>query len=247
MIEVQRRGRVARITLQAPPVNVLDGALLEELSAELARLRDDTETAAVVLAGDGKCFSAGASVEEHRPEHAAAMVAALTDACLAVAGHPAPVVATVHGACLGGALELVSFCDFVVADPGASFGQPEIKLAFFPPLACERLPLLVGAQNAAYLVLTGDTVDAERAQAMGLVQRVLPRERWGELEEQLGSLSAPVLRLSKQALRLGGQPPDRARLEKLKTLFLGPLYEIEDVAEGIASFGERRRPAWKHR
>ena len=135
--------------------------------------------AAVVLSGDGRCFSAGASVAEHKQDQARQDADGALGACLALAAFPAPVVAAVHGACLGGAMELISFCDFVVADPDATFGQPEIKLAFFPPVACHRLPRLTGFQNAAYTILTGENLTADRALAMGLVQKILPKGRVG--------------------------------------------------------------------
>jgi len=111
MIEVGKNERVAHLVLDAPPVNVLDSALLAELTHELGRCADDQSLAAVLLRGKGRCFSAGASVEEHARDKAPAMLGSLLDACIALADLPVPAVALVHGPCLGGALELVSFCD----------------------------------------------------------------------------------------------------------------------------------------
>jgi cyclohexa-1,5-dienecarbonyl-CoA hydratase len=247
MIDVVRNERVEHLVLDAPPVNVLDTALLGELKTELDRCAADDGLAAVVLRGEGRCFSAGASVEEHKKDPAPAMLAALTDACVALAELPVPVVGLVHGPCLGGALELVSFCDFVVADPSATFGVPEITLAFFPPVASARLPRLTGLQNVAHLALTGDSVDAERAAAIGLVQQILAQDEWEKIDKRFNRLSAPVLRLAKRALREATGGPDRPSLEAMNRLFIDELYEIEDVNEGIKSFEERRRPEWKHR
>jgi cyclohexa-1,5-dienecarbonyl-CoA hydratase len=247
MIDVQRDQRVVHLAIDAPPVNVLGSAVLDALSAELARCAEDDAIAAVLLSGAGRCFSAGASVEEHKPGQAEAMLLALEGACTALADLPAPTVAMVHGACLGGAMELIAFCDFVVADPGASFGQPEIKLAFLPPVACTQLLRLTGRQNAAYAVLTGENIPAERAAAMGLVQEILPQADWGRIDTIFNRLSAPVLRLTKKALRRGAEAYDRAALADIRKLFLTELSELEDVAEGIASFEEKRRPQWKHR
>jgi cyclohexa-1,5-dienecarbonyl-CoA hydratase len=144
-------------------------------------------------------------------------------------------------------MELISFCDFVVADPGAKLGQPEIKLAFFPPVAVYQLPRLTGLQNAAWTVLTGETIGAERALAMGLVQQLLPKDEWGRLDETFNGLSAPVLRMAKRALREATGGHQRERLDAIRRLFVDELYRIEDVQEGIASFEERRAPAWKQR
>jgi cyclohexa-1,5-dienecarbonyl-CoA hydratase len=247
MIEVTRNERVVHLAIDAPPVNVMDTAVMTGLAEQVRRCGDDPELAAVLIEGKGKCFSAGASVAEHRPPAHDPMVAGLLDVCRALADAPLPVVALVHGPCLGGAMELVSFCDFVVADPGAKLGQPEIKLAFFPPVAVYQLPRLTGLQNAAWSVLTGETIGAERALAMGLVQQLLPKDEWARLDETFNGLSAPVLRMAKRALReaTGGYQGDR--LEQIKRLFVDELYRIEDVQEGIASFEERRPPAWKHR
>jgi len=247
MINVEQRERVVHMMIDAPPVNVLDAAILGELVERLGDLEANETLAAVVLSGDGKCFSAGASVAEHKQEQAEGMVTGLAEACLALPAFPAPVIAAVHGACLGGAMELISFCDFVVATPDAIFGQPEIKLAFFPPVALHQLPLLTGYQNAAYTILSGENLPAERAQSMGLVQKILPKDQWGEIDDLFNGLSAPVLRITKQALAKSLTEGCEERLDHFKALFMSELYHLEDVAEGIESFEERRPPEWKHR
>jgi cyclohexa-1,5-dienecarbonyl-CoA hydratase len=247
MINVEQRERVVHMMIDAPPVNVLDAAILGELVERLGEFGADETLAAVVLSGDGKCFSAGASVAEHKREQAEGMVTGLAEACLALPAFPAPVIATVHGPCLGGAMELISFCDFVVADPEALFGQPEIKLAFFPPVALHQLPRLTGYQNAAYTILSGENLPADRAQSMGLVQKILPKDQWGEIDNLFNGLSAPVLRITKQALAKDLTEGCRERLDHFKALFMSELYRLEDVAEGIESFEERRPPEWKHR
>jgi cyclohexa-1,5-dienecarbonyl-CoA hydratase len=247
MINVEQRERVVHMMIDAPPVNVLDAAILGELVERLGELEANETLAAVVLSGDGKCFSAGASVAEHKQEQAEGMVTGLAEACLALPAFPAPVIAAVHGACLGGAMELISFCDFVVATPDAIFGQPEIKLAFFPPVALHQLPLLTGYQNAAYTILSGENLPAERAQSMGLVQKILPKDQWGEIDDLFNGLSAPVLRITKQAFAKSLTEGCEERLDHFKALFMSELYRLEDVAEGIESFEERRPPEWKHR
>jgi len=247
VIEVTRNDRVAHLAIDVPPVNVLDTAAMQALAEQLRVCAADEGLAAVAIEGKGKCFSAGASVAEHRPPQNGPMVAGLLEACTALADLPVPAVALVHGACLGGATELISFCDFVVADPSVKLGQPEIKLAFFPPVAVYQLPRLTGLQNAAWAVLTGETLDAERALALGLVQEILPKDEWGRVDARFNGSSAPVLRLTKAALREGSGGYDRKRLEAIKKLFLEDLYELSDVEEGIKSFEERRKPAWQHK
>jgi cyclohexa-1,5-dienecarbonyl-CoA hydratase len=247
MIGVERIGRCVHLKLQIPPVNVIDTASCNMLAEKVGELKADESIAALFLSGEGKGFSAGASVEEHRRENVEGMLDALLGACRELAEFPAPTVALVHGMCLGGAMELIAFCDFVVADPGAKFGQPEIQLAFFPPLACGKLAKLIGPQRAAHMIFTGRILKAEPALEVGLVQEIVPQDEWPAYIERFNGLSAPVLRLSKQALLKAGGGADFSALDRMKELFLTELYKIEDLEEGIASFAEKRKPEWKHR
>ena len=238
MILTEKIERVLHLKLNIPPVNVIDTAACRELGEKLKDASWDDTIAAVVISGEGKCFSAGASVEEHQERLAVDMLPAFADACQALYEMPVPTAALVHGFCFGGALELVMYADFVVADPSAKFSVPEITLAFFPPLACSALPGIVGRQNAAHLIFTGETIDAERAYTMGLVQKIADR---------FNKTSAPVLRLAKQAFKQGLKTPvDEIHGKIVKDLFLNRLYKIWDVNEGIASFKEKRKPVWKH-
>ena len=243
MIDVQRTDRVVHLRIDVPPVNVLDAVALRELAERLKEVAEDKGVSALLLSGAGRCFSAGASVEDHKAEHVQGMIEALADVCTTLESLPMVTAALVHGSCMGGGLEVAMFCDFVVADPGSVFGVPEITLAFFPPFANIRLPRLTGRQNAAYLALTGESIDVDAARAMGLVQKILEKDAWDKMEKRFNRLSLPVLRLAKEALSKG---PEHG-LDVQKDLFLNQLYKIEDVNEGIASFAEKRRPEWKHR
>jgi len=248
MIKTELDERVLHLKLDVPPVNVLDTAACNELAEKLKEAAKDKTIAAVLLSGEGKCFSAGASVDEHQEKLAGEMITAFAEACKALYEMPVPTVALVHGFCFGGAMELVLYADFIIADPSAKFGVPEITLAFFPPLACSALPGIVGRQNAAHLIFTGDTVDAERAMAMGLVQKIAEQSEWDKTARRFNKTSAPVLRLAKEAFKLGLKtPPDEFHGSIVKDLFLDRLYKIEDVNEGISSFREKRKPEWKHR
>lgn len=248
MILAEMNERVLHLKLNIPPVNVIDTAACNELSEKLKEAAVDPTIAAVLLSGEGKCFSAGASVEEHRKEPAKEMIPAFTGACQALYEMPVPTIALVHGFCFGGGFELVLYSDFIVADPSAQFAVPEIKLAFFPPLACSALPGIVGRQNAAHLIFTGDTIDAQRALAMGLVQQIVDQSEWEKIAKRFNKTSAPVLRLAKEAFKQGLKTPvDEFHGNIVKDFFLDRLYKIEDVNEGIASFTEKRKPEWKHR
>ena len=95
--------------------------------------------------------------------------------------------------------------------------------------------------------MSGENLPADRAQSMGLVQKILPKDEWKEIDDLFNGLSAPVLRITKQALAKSVTEGCAERLDDFKALFMSELYRLEDVTEGIASFEERRAPAWKHR
>jgi cyclohexa-1,5-dienecarbonyl-CoA hydratase len=247
MISTEKIDRVLHLKINIPTLNVIDIETCNQLADNLKKAAQDPSLSCVMISGEGKCFSAGASVEDHEETKARDMISAFVNACRAILEHPVPVVALVHGFCFGGGLELVMYCDFVVADPDSKFGVPEIKLAFFPPFACSILEGIVGRQNASYLIYTGDTISASDSHRMGLVQRVLAQPEWNQMTSQFNGLSNPVLRLAKKALKLGQKTAVEEAFDAIANdLFINDLYKIEDVREGIASFREKRKAQWKH-
>ena len=247
MISTERIKRVLHLKIKVPPLNVIDIETCNQLAENLKLASRDSSISCILISGEGKCFSAGASVEDHEETKARDMISAFVNACRAILEHPVPVVALVHGFCFGGGLELVMYCDFVVADPDSKFGVPEIKLAFFPPFACSVLAGIVGRQNASHLIYTGDSIGTADSHRMGLVQRILPQPEWHQLTHQFNELSNPVLRLAKKAFKIGQETTIEKAFDAIANdLFVNDLYKIEDVREGIASFREKRKAQWKH-
>jgi cyclohexa-1,5-dienecarbonyl-CoA hydratase len=245
---VEEEGEILHLTLARPRANILDREMLGAIRR--AMVEHAPGRRAVILEGEGSSFSYGASVEEHRPEQAAAMLKELHGLLLDLMDPPAPLVAAVRGQCLGGALELVLCCSFVVAAPDAKFGQPEIKLGVFAPFASALLWSKVGLAHAERLLLTGRSIDAPTAQAIGLVDEVAadPTARAeGLVAEQILPLSGSSVRLALRAARL----PIRAALEenlgRLERLYLDELMATHDGKEGIAAFLEKRAPRWEGR
>ena len=245
------REDVAFLTLDAPPVNVLSGAMMDELATGIARAQADRSLKALVFESATRAFSAGADVGEHRPEEAAAMIAAFSRLFAAFGTVELPVVMAVDGAALGAGFELVMMADILLATDRSTFGQPEIRLGFFAPVGVAWLSERIGLARAIEVTSTGRTYTAAEMQAMGLVSRVvgdagLP----AALEQVLGDLrraSPLVMRMNVRLSRqLYGRSFEDARLEA-ERVFLGELMATEDVREGIASFFEKRRPAWKNR
>jgi cyclohexa-1,5-dienecarbonyl-CoA hydratase len=249
---VERDAGVARVWLDRPPLNVLDIAALGELNAALDAIPPPPHVRFLIFAGRGeKGFSAGVDIGDHLPDRVAEMLGRFHRVFRKLWSSDWITLAAVHGNCLGGGMELATFCDFVVATHTARFAQPEIKLGCFPPVAAVTLPALVGSRRALELILTGRNVSAEEARALGLVNEVVGE---GELESALqrwlaalSGMSPAVLSLSRRAvLRASGVDFERA-LEEMEKIYLDTLIKTEDAQEGIRAFIERRRPAWAGR
>jgi cyclohexa-1,5-dienecarbonyl-CoA hydratase len=244
------REDVAYLTLDAPPVNILTGAVMDELAAAVVRAGEDRSLKAIALTANGRAFSAGADIGEHRPERAAEMIAAFSRLFHALGASELPIVMAVDGAALGAGFELAAMADVLLATEGATFGQPEIRLGFFAPVGVTWLPARIGVARALEVTCTGRTFSAAEMLAMGLVARVVPADDLpAAMESVLSDLrraSPAVMRMNVRLIRqLTGRPFEASRREA-ERVFLEELMTMEDVREGIASFYEKRRPAWKN-
>lgn len=246
-VRVESDGGVVRITLDRPPLNVLDRAMLEELTTALA-VAAAPGVKVVLLTGAGRAFCAGVDVADHTADRVDGMIAAFHDAIAALLSLEAPVVGAVNGAALGGGCELVLACDMVIAREHAKLGQPEIRLGVFPPAAAVLLPRIAGRQQALDLILTGRTISAAEAVPLGLVLRAVPGDEFDAVVEsylaQLADLSAPVLRVAKRAVRRGLEQPVHSALREADRIYLGDLMQLHDPYEGLAAFMEKREPIW---
>ena len=242
---------VARLVLARPPLNILTIEMMEEVNAALERVQLLPEVRALVLGAEGKAFSAGVAVEDHLGDRVKPMLEAFHRIFHLLRALPCPTVAAVHGAALGGGSELATFCDFVVASENATFGQPEVKVGVFPPVAAIHYPNRIGVARALQLLLTGEVIGAKEAERIGLVDRVVPAAELGAaVEETLAKLSdksRAVLALTRRAvLEAAGQPFD-AGLRAVEALYHTELMQTEDAHEGLRAFVEKRAPVWKHR
>ncbi len=249
-IHVRTEGSTAWVTLDRPPLNILDIPMMHALGKALGELPASCDF--VVFEGAGpKGFSAGAEVGDHTPERVAEMLGAFHAVFRKLARADRITIAAVHGYCLGGGCELATFCDFVVAAESAKFGLPEIKLGCFPPVALVIFPYLVGPRAALDLILTGRTISAQKAERLGLVTRVVAddalRQTVGALLSELRALSPVVLRMCRQALRQRAGADFERSLQEIEDFYLNELMETEDASEGIRAFLEKRAPVWRGR
>ena len=241
-------GRVARITLRRPPLNVLNLEMLGELNRAFTHVASE-QPAVVVLAAEGKAFSAGVDIADHTEDKVGGMLELFHKIFLTMDGMDAPIIALAQGAALGGGCELIMACDLVLAAHSATFGQPEIRVGAFPPVAAVELPLVVGARRAAEMLFTGEGLDAAAAAAAGLINHVYPADTFAdEAEKFIGKVSrnsGAVLAYTKQAIRLGRGRTLAEALPDLETLYLDKLMKSHDAREGLTAFMEKRRPEFK--
>ncbi|HWM94643.1 MAG TPA: enoyl-CoA hydratase/isomerase family protein [Thermoanaerobaculia bacterium] len=247
---LSRDGRTATITLNRPPLNILDIPTIARLGEVVSELDQDEDLQLVTIRGAGdRAFSAGVAVQDHTPELVGPMLESLHRAIRKLRDLSAVTVAAVRGHCLGGGMELALSCDLVVATEDARFGQPEIELGCYPPVAAALYPSLIGPGRTLDLLLTGRTLSCEEAERMGLVARRVSSldEGIAKLTSEILAKSAAVVRLTKKAVRAGCDQGFSEALAESERLYLDELCPTADMAEGIAAFLEKRRPVWKHR
>jgi cyclohexa-1,5-dienecarbonyl-CoA hydratase len=242
---------IARITLNLPPLNIIDIPMLGEIQSAVAHAESEKEAKVLVFDHQGKAFSAGVSIRDHTPDKVSEMIEKFHGVFRLLDTVTLPTLALVDGMALGGGCELATFCDIVVASERATFGQPEIKVGVFPPMAAVVFPRLVGRNRALELLLTGEVIDATEAKTLGLINKVLPttdfRQKAEEFIGKLTSMSAPVLRLTKQAVDRALHAKLRDGLDCVERLYLCDLMNTEDAREGLNAYLEKRKPAWKNR
>lgn len=250
LVRYERSGGIARLTIDHPPVNVLSTAVLDALERAFDRADADADARVVVLRSAApKAFAAGADIRSMMamgPDEARKHGRRGQAATERIERSPLPVIAAVHGSCLGGGTELVLACDLVLASEDAIFGQPEIRLGVMPGWGgTQRLPRRVGAARAREWVLTGRSVPAAAAAAQGLVLSVVPRSELDAaataLAEELAALPATALTAAKYAMH---RAIDRGLSDGLglELDLWHRLFATEDQKEGMRAFVEKRKP-----
>jgi cyclohexa-1,5-dienecarbonyl-CoA hydratase len=249
ILEIQES--VARITLNQPPLNIIDIPMIGEMHSAFARVHSASDLKVLIIDHRGKAFSAGVSIKDHTPDKVGEMIEKFHGIFRLLNSIAVPSVALVDGMALGGGCELAVFCDMVIASERATFGQPEIKVGVFPPVAAVLFPHLIGRNRALELLLTGEVIEAADAKAMGLINKVIPaqsfREKTDEFIKNLTSMSGVVLKLTKRAVDRGLNASVDGGIKAVEQLYLGELMKTEDASEGLNAFLEKRKPIWKNK
>jgi enoyl-CoA hydratase/carnithine racemase len=237
---------IGTIRLDRPPVNAMNDQLTSELASCAASAGDAAEIRAVILYGGEKAFAAGADIGAMAEADYAEMAlrsGRLQAAMGLIAGLGKPVIAAITGFALGGGLELALAADFRVAGESARLGQPEIKLGVIPGAGgTQRLPRLIGPARAKDLIFTGRTVRAAEAQAIGLVDQVVPDDSVYraalEMAQRYAAGPALALRAAKQAIDYG-LGVDLATGLEIERVQFAALFGTQDQRAGMRSFLDR--------
>lgn len=250
-LRVQAEDGIAWLTLARPPLNVLDTALLVAFADAIDDLGARADLRLIGIRGEGTAFSAGVDVGQHLGDELGPMLEAFRRAAMRLAASDVPTLAVAQGAVLGGACELVALADLAIVADDAVLGVPEIRLGVVPPVAAACFPRLIGAQRAAALILTGETISGTEAARLGLVWKSVPAERLMDeasvVVERFRGLSASALRLARRTLRGAMRLPLQQAIADATDLQVRAIPEMADAQEGLRAFLEKRKPVWSHR
>jgi len=250
-IKVTEDNHAARLTLARSPLNVLNIAMLKEINTFLQGLIGRDDLCVLLIAGEGKAFSAGVDVPEHTGETAEEMIGTFHRMFRLLHKLPMPTVCAAHGGVFGGGMELAIFCDIILAADNLKIGVPEITLGVYPPPAIAHLAQIVGVKKAAELIYTGTVIDAAEALRIGLVNHVYPADGFaGEVDaylQRFTRLSAFALGQTKKAFREAVMADFDRALDVVESIYLKELMSGDDPTEGLTAFIEKRKPVWTHR
>ena len=250
-IIVDEKDMIGRITFNIPPYNILNIEMMKEINQALTDFQKKS-LKVLILDANGKAFSAGVDISDHTKEKVNEMIHIFHDIFKNLSKIKAPTVALVNGVALGGGCEVATFCDIVIASEKSKFGQPEIKVGVFPPIAAAIFPKLIWSKKALELLITGDIIRANEAKDLGLVNHILPVENFEEeakklVSEKLASNSAIVLQLTKRAFMEGVTQNYSESIKKIEDIYLNELMKTDDANEGLKAFLEKRQPIWKNK
>jgi len=243
--------RVASIVLNRPPLNIINLEMITELNAVWSEIEDLKAQVAVLSGAGGRAFSAGVDVADHAPGKIETLLEQFHHVVLRIRKSDCVSIAAIQGYTLGGGAELAMMCDLIIAADDVRLGQPEISLGCYPPIAVAYLPGAIGFHKASEMVLTGDSVTAEHAERLGIINKVVPGANLSDAVDayvdKLLTKSAAILALTKRALREGIGRHFESALEHAQELYLRDLTRTEDMIEGMNAFLQKRPPAWKNR
>jgi cyclohexa-1,5-dienecarbonyl-CoA hydratase len=250
-IRFEKDEHTAVITLARPPLNVLNIEMMREINYALEALQEDPKLKVLIFRGEGKAFSAGVDVADHTGRKVEEMIHVFHMIFFNLTKIKAPTLALVDGAALGGGCELAVFCDMVLASDRSKFGQPEVQVGVFAPIAAVVFPWYTNFKKAMELLMTGETISASEAKELGLVNAVYPKEKFEEKTKEfiqkITNNSSVVLQLTKEAVDEAYGENYHIAVAKVENVYMNKLMNTYDANEGLKAFLEKRKPEWKNK
>lgn len=244
---------ICTLTIKSPPANALSSKLLEDLTGLLDQIEKEDQAKVIILKGEGKFFSAGADIKEFTSLQEASDYQSLSEKGQQLfdrmeAFH-IPIIAQIHGAALGGGLELAMACHMRIVTEDAKLGLPELTLGIIPGFAgTQRLPQLVGTQKAYEMILTGEPIPGNDAYKWGLANKAVQEEELKntvtELASKFSAKSKLTINRVMQLIPYSKTDQFQAGVQKEAELF-GEIFGSEDAKEGIQAFIEKRKPTFQ--
>ncbi len=245
---LDRNGRLLRIRLARPKAQIVDIAMIEAIAAALQRYEGKSDLMGVLLDHEGPHFGYGASIPEHMPDKVDELVTKLHRMLKRMLAFPVPILVAVRGQCLGGSLEVVIAGHLIFASTDAMLGQPEVRLGTMAPVGSCILPERIGRAHAEDLLISGRSVTAETAKAIGLVNEVAADPEAAAVDyfdTYLASHSPTGLRFAVRAARRAFLNRVISELDAVERIYLDELMKTSDPVEGLTAFMEKRTPVWK--
>ncbi|WP_085991750.1 enoyl-CoA hydratase [Oceanobacillus senegalensis] len=251
-IQLEVAKHIAYLTIKSPPANALSSNLLDDLESQLNTIEEDGSIKVIVLHGEGKFFSAGADIKEFTSlndpsaykfaERGQKLFDRLENSSI-------PVIAAIHGAALGGGLELAMACHMRIVTETAKLGLPEITLGIIPGYAgTQRLPRYVGTSKAYEMILTGKPISGQETLSLGLANKVVKEDdlmkEVNELAKSISSMSKPSINEIMRLLSFQKSEHFEQNVNE-EALSFQRVFGTEDAKEGIQAFLEKRKPKFQ--
>ena len=251
IIIVEKANNIGKIIFNNGSLNILTIQMMEQINEALDNFLEDESLKAVIFDHNGKAFSAGVDVGDHMGDKAPKMIKEFHDIFRKLNKLKCPTIASIKGAALGGGCEIAIFCDMVLTSDKAKFGQPEIKVGVFPPIAVLAFPQIIGNKKAFELIILGEIIDAKEAHRLGISNHIFPAElfeqEFAKFIESFNDKSTIVLQYTKKAFIKALEIDFETKLDEIEEFYLKELMATHDANEGLQAFLEKRAPNWQNR
>ncbi|MFX0031449.1 MAG: enoyl-CoA hydratase/isomerase family protein [Candidatus Hodarchaeota archaeon] len=251
LIVVEKTNHIGKIIFNNGPLNILTIPMMEQINKALEGFIGDQSLKILIFDHNGKAFSAGVDISDHIGDKAPKMIKEFHGIFRKLNKIKCPTIASIKGAALGGGCEIALFCDIVLTSDKAKFGQPEVKVGVFPPIAILAFPHIIRNKKAFELIILGEIIDANEAHRLGISNQIFPHESYEqEFKNYIGSfdtLSSIVLQHTKNAFNKALNFDFEKKLDEIEQFYLKELMSTHDANEGLQAFLEKRAPNWQNR